>query len=117
MRESPLIGVVGVCASGKSTLIGQLTALGYHCRHIAQEHSYVPDMWKRLTNPDILIYLEVSFEKTMERKNLHWTYKEYQIQVERLKHARMNADILINTDSLKPEELSIKVISQIKAIL
>ena len=116
MREPPLIGIVGVCASGKSTLIRHLTALGYHCRHIAQEHSYVPDMWKRLTNPDILIYLIASYEKTLERKNLRWTREEYQIQLERLRHARTNADILIDTDALTPDELTAIAVNHITFI-
>jgi adenylate kinase family enzyme len=46
-----LIGLVGVCASGKTTLAKILEEKGYHCRHISQEHSYVPDMWQRLTHP------------------------------------------------------------------
>ncbi len=57
----PLIGVVGPCAAGKTTLVSGLRQAGYEVRHIAQEHSYVADMWKRLTNPDILIYLHVSY--------------------------------------------------------
>jgi len=100
-----LIGVVGVCASGKSTLIKGLNALGYNCRHIAQEHSYVQDMWARITSPDILIYLNVSYEKTLERKALNWTIVEYDTQVSRLQHAREHAQIHIDTDPLTPEEL------------
>lgn len=102
----PLIGVVGVCASGKSTLIKALTAQGYRCRHIAQEHSYVPDMWQRLSKPDILIFLAVSYEKTLERKNLNWTRGEYEIQLMRLQHANEHAHIHINTDQLDPQQLA-----------
>jgi len=105
MKNDLLIGVVGVCASGKSTLIKALTARGYHCRHIAQEHSYVKDMWQRLTKPDLLIFLEVTYEKTIERKKLDWSREEYQIQVQRLEHAYEHADIRIKTDLLSPEEL------------
>ncbi len=108
-----LIGVVGVCASGKSTLIKGLTALGYNCRHIAQEHSYVQDMWARITGPDILIYLNVSYAKTMERKSLNWTIVEYDIQLSRLQHAREHAQIHIDTDPLSPEELIILAIKEI----
>ncbi len=60
-----LIGVVGPCGAGKSSLVAGLKAEGFLVRHIAQEHSYVPDMWKRLSNPDILIYLDVSYENTI----------------------------------------------------
>lgn len=109
-----LIGVVGVCASGKSTLITGLTQLGYRCRHIAQEHSYVPDMWFRITNPDLLIYLEVSYETTLKRKNLNWSRTEYEIQIKRLQHARQNAQILIDTDLLTPEELISLAVTEIE---
>lgn len=100
-----LIGVVGVCASGKSTLIRLLTDRGYRCRHIAQEHSYVQNMWKRLTNPDILIFLEVSYTKTLTRKKLNWTIDEYNLQMQRLGNAYENADIRILTDDITPGQL------------
>lgn len=114
---SPLIGVVGVCASGKSTLIKALSAQGYRCRHIAQEHSYVQDMWRRLTNPDILIYLEVTYEKTLERKRLNWTRAEYEVQVQRLHHAWQHADIRIQTDPLTPTELLTTALIEIQRLL
>jgi len=100
-----LIGVVGVCASGKSTLIRLLTDRGYRCRHIAQEHSYVQNMWKHLTNPDILIFLEVSYTKTLTRKKLNWTIDEYNLQLQRLGNAYENADIRILTENITPGQL------------
>ena len=73
-----LIGVVGPCGSGKSTLIAGLEREGYTCRHIAQEHSYVPSMWRKITNPDVLIYLNASFEKCTQRRKLNWTEADYE---------------------------------------
>lgn len=108
-----LIGIVGVCASGKTTLKNGLSELGFNCRHIAQEHSYVPDMWKRLTHPDILIYLDVSYETTITRKALNWTREEYDQQVYRLRHAIENAQIRIKTDDLTPQQLIEKVVQEI----
>lgn len=96
---------MGVCAAGKTTLINELQQQGFHCRHIAQEHSYVPDMWQRLTKPDLLLYLTVSYEKTLERRNLNWTFEEYQVQLDRLKHARTHADIIIDTETLGIDEV------------
>ena len=116
-REKPLIGIVGVCASGKTTLIAQLTNLGYSCRHIAQEHSYVKDMWKRITNPDILVYLAVSYPQTIKRRNLNWTQKEYDEQLFRLSNALENADIIIKTNLLTPAEVLDQVITNIDALL
>ena len=116
-KSDPLIGVVGVCASGKSTLIKALTAQGYRCRHIAQEHSYVPDMWQRLTKPDILIFLEVSYEKTLERKKLNWTRAEYETQLHRLRHAFEHAEIHIDTESLDPRQLVERVTAELTSLI
>lgn len=95
-----LIGIVGPCAAGKSTLVAGLTARGYRARGIAQEHSYVPSMWQRITNPDVLIYLDVSFENTIQRRQLNWTLKEYTNQLHRLRDARQKADLYIDTNLL-----------------
>ena len=116
-HDPPLIGIVGVCASGKSTLINELQRLGYRCRHIAQEHSYVSDMWQRLTNPDILIYLSATYETTIARRNLNWTRDEYRIQLDRLIHARQGAHIRIETDNLSEMDVLDTAIEQINKLL
>lgn len=95
--NSRLIGFVGVCASGKTTIVRQLEALGYRCRHIAQEHSYVATMWLQLTHPDYLIYLAIDYPTTMQRKRLDWTQAEYDEQIRRLKHAYEHADLIVDT--------------------
>ena len=111
MDDELVIGVVGVCGSGKSTLIDGLAAHGIKARHIAQEHSYVADMWQRLTGPDILIYLQASYPVTLKRKSFHWTEKEYQAEVHRLRHAFKNADIIIETDELSITEVLERALS------
>lgn len=103
--EPAKLGVVGPCAAGKTTLIAGLKKHGYEARHIAQEHSYVADMWKRLTNPDILIYLHVSYPLTLVRRQMNWTEAEYQTQLGRLRHAREHADLIIDTDLIGTEEV------------
>ena len=105
-----LIGVVGPCAAGKSTLIASLKKYGYHAKHIAQEHSYVPDMWKRLTNPDILIYLDVSYTLTLARRHMDWSQTEYDVQIQRLHHAREYANFYLITDELTPEQVLSEVL-------
>ncbi len=100
-----LIGIVGPCASGKSTLIAGFNLQNIRFRHIAQEHSYVPAMWQRLTNPDLLIFLDASYEVTCRRRRLNWTVEEYQEQHRRLSHARVNADCYILTDNLSPQDV------------
>ena len=110
-----LIGVVGPCGAGKSSLVTGLKRHGYLVRHIAQEHSYVPDMWKRLTNPDLLIYLDVSYENSIIRRKLDWTNEEYLEQLHRLRHARQNADLYVDTNLLNLEEVLDRVISFIES--
>jgi cytidylate kinase len=103
--SKPLIGVVGPCGSGKSTLIAGLERYGYACRHIAQEHSYVQAMWQIISRPDLLIYLGASFPISTKRRRLDWQEKEYQNQLHRLSHAREHAHLIIDTDDLTPEEV------------
>jgi cytidylate kinase len=110
-----LIGVVGPCGSGKSTLIAGLEGEGFRCRHIAQEHSYVPYMWKRITNPDFLIYLHSSFEVSTQRRKLNWNEAEYKEQLHRLEHARQHADLIIETDHLSPVEVLERALGFIKS--
>jgi len=101
----PLIGVVGPCGSGKSTLIAGLEGHGYTCRHIAQEHSYVPTMWKVISKPDILIFLYSSFPISTARRQLNWREKDYEEQFRRLSHAHEHAHIIIDTDDLTPDQV------------
>jgi deoxyadenosine/deoxycytidine kinase len=106
-----LIGIVGPCGSGKSTLTQALDELGFTTRHIAQEHSYVKDMWQRMTNPDILIYLHVSYEVSRARRKMNWNESEYDEQIRRLSHAREHADLVIDTDRLQVNELVERVLA------
>lgn len=101
----PLIGVVGPCGSGKSTMILGLEKHGYRCRHIAQEHSYVKSMWQVITNPDILIYLQCSFENSTSRRKLNWLPADHVEQLRRLSHAREHADLVIDTDIQSAEDV------------
>ncbi len=114
-RPYPLVGVVGPCAAGKSTLIANLKSRGIAARHIAQEHSYVQNMWQRLTNPDLLIFLDVSFPESIQRRRLAWEESEYQEQQRRLEHARAHADIYLFTDNLTPDQIADRLEEEIKA--
>ncbi|MEA3407046.1 MAG: hypothetical protein U9R48_03055 [Chloroflexota bacterium] len=94
------IAVVGVCASGKTVLVEKLRALGYDAHACAQEHSYVPPMWRLLVRPQILVYLEASLETVRQRGRVYFDAAYLQEQHRRLRHARMHCDIYVNTDNL-----------------
>jgi len=100
------VAVVGPCACGKSTLVAALRAAGYEARHPAQEHSYVPDMWRRLVDPDVLIYLDLSYETYVARRPHGdlgpWFIAE---QKRRLAHARAHADLVLDTNEMTAEEV------------
>jgi cytidylate kinase len=113
---SSLIGVVGPCGSGKSTLIAGLERYGYSCRHIAQEHSYVQAMWQKITKPDILIYLNASFAASTSRRKLNWQKKDHDEQIHRLTHAREHANLFIDTNDLTPEQVLQKVLDYLREI-
>jgi deoxyadenosine/deoxycytidine kinase len=105
-ERRPLIAVVGVCASGKSTLVTGLRELGFNARQVLQEHSYVPYMWQRITGPDLLIYLDCSIETTRARRRDRdfevWLLEE---ERHRLRHALEHCDLYIATDELSPGEI------------
>jgi thymidylate kinase len=62
-------------------------------------------MWQRIVNPRVLVYLDVSYEVSMQRRKLNLTVKEFEEQLSRLSHARQNAQIYVNTDLLSPAEV------------
>ena len=104
--SGPLIAVVGVCASGKSTLVRGLQARGWNARHVVQEHSYVPDMWQRITQPDLLIYLDASLEIIRQRRR-DPEMPAWLIEAERqrLRHALEHCDLYVQTDALTPDQV------------
>jgi ABC-type cobalamin/Fe3+-siderophores transport system ATPase subunit len=109
-RAVPRIGIVGPCTAGKSTLIRGLNGkYPVELRHIAQEHSYVQSMWERISNPDWLVFLDVSYPVSLQRKALNWTPAEYEEQRRRLAHALEHADFYLMTDDLSAEEVAEEV--------
>ena len=107
-KHAPVAGrvaVVGVCASGKSMLVNKLRALGYDARHVAQEHSYVPDMWQRLTRPQVLVYLDASLATVRRRRDISFPATLFQEQKRRLRHARCHCQIYVPTDELAEDQV------------
>ena len=106
------IALVGPCSSGKSTLAHVLAARGYEVRQPAQEHSYVPDMWQKLTKPDVLIFLDVDVAAAAQRRpNTYGGPKRVAEQNKRLAHARAHCDFYVDTSSLTPEGVQEQVLA------
>lgn len=112
------VGIVGPCTSGKSTLISNLLRVqAFELRHIAQEHSYVQTMWQRISKPDWLIFLDVSYPVTIDRNpRLNWSEEDYQEQQRRLAHARDHSHFYINTDTLTPEQVAEQVLEFLNSL-
>ncbi len=108
------IGVVGPCKAGKSTLIAGLQKGGWSAHHIAQEHSYVPDMWRKVVDPHILIYLDVSLAVALQRRALNLSAEEYEETVRRLSHARQHCSLYLDTDPLSPTEVLSRVLDHLE---
>ena len=98
------IVVVGPCASGTSTLADRLRAAGFDAHPSAQEHSYVPDMW-RMTDPDVLIYLDASMETIRRRRDVSWDEQHLARERARLEHARKSCDLYVATDQLSADQV------------
>jgi cytidylate kinase len=101
----PVVGVVGPCCAGKSTLIRALRRLGYPARHIAQEHSFAPRMWQIIGQPDVLIYLDVSYPIAQKRRWMNWQPADLEEQRRRLRHAREHCSLFVDTDPLTADEV------------
>ena len=104
------IGIVGPCAAGKTTLQNNLIRLGYDAHAIAQEHSGVQSMWQRITNPDVLIFLDASRATICARLNVNWEQSYIDEQQRRLTHAREHADFFLITDPLTREQVAERAI-------
>lgn len=92
------IVVVGPCASGKSTLARALIEAGYDAKVCGQEHSCVPDLWRRLDG-DVLIALDLDIETLRARRGKSWPAELLSRQHERLAGAYAAADLVLDSAS------------------
>ena len=110
------VAVVGVCASGKSTLVSALQQFGIEAVAVAQEHSLVPYMWQVITRPDVLIFLDATRETVRAR----WPYRGdvdwYDDQLARLEHARAHANLVITVDHLSPQQVLALTLNKLEEI-
>ena len=113
-KSSVRVAVVGPCSAGKSTLLPSIKNAGYDARQPAQEHSLVPDMWLRITQPDILIYLDVSYPAARTRRpHIDGGPKRLADQHLRLTHARDHCDYYLDTSNLTPVQVRQSVLAYI----
>lgn len=112
------IAIVGPCSSGKSTLRKSLLQEGYtQIKNPTQEHSYVPDMWQKISQPDILIYLDVDYPATLKRRpHVDLGPERVESQNQRLAHAREHADFYIDTSDLEPNQITEQVLAYLDQI-
>lgn len=117
-RSSLRVAVVGACAAGKSTLVAALREAGYDAQHVAQEHSYVPDMWKRVSRPDVLVYLDVDYESIRERRpRMRFRQDDLAEQKQRLEHARQHSDLYVDTSDMSPAGVETRALSYLENAL
>lgn len=111
IEDHPVVAVVGPCGAGKTALVTALRRQGMQAREVAQEHSFVPAMWRRIADPDLLIYLDVSRQEAERRKGRELPPAYWQQLIDRLAHARAHADLLIETDDLALNTILAQVLS------
>lgn len=74
-----------------------------------------PDMWRRITNPDLLIYLDVDPKVAAQRENLaeppSWWREEREV---RLAHARRHCDLYLDTSALSLGEVLAQTLTFIR---
>jgi uridine kinase len=87
------VAVVGACASGKSTLVSSLREVGYKARHVAQDHSYVPNT---------------------RRPHLDFRPEHLAEQNRRLAHARQHCHLYLDTNELNPTQVQDQTLSFLK---
>lgn len=110
-QSLPLIKVVGVSAAGKSTLVNNLRSRGYHARPASQEHSELPELWRKIRPPARLIYLEIDLPTQRERRpDVAWNPEWLATEERRLAHARQHADFILNTCGMQAAEVLVRVV-------
>src|SRR5918992_2606631 len=108
--ESKKIVVVGPCASGKSTLVSALRALGYDAHVSGQEHSEIATLWQH-SQPDVLIALEADITAVRDRRGDSWPEWLHDLQVQRLADASRAANLAIDTTTLSAQTVVDRVVA------
>jgi hypothetical protein len=115
MPDDFLIGVVGNCASGKTTLVRGLTLLGYRAVNIPQEHSVAPRLWRKL-NVDFLVLLSCNLATARKRRKIAWGQERLDSQAAKLADARAHCQLHLTTDELTIEQVRQTVIDAVDRV-
>lgn len=113
MKRKKVIGITGVCCSGKTVLAEELRKLGYEAKEIAQEHSSVPGLWEQV-QVDFLVVLDCSYETIKKRRDVAWPQERLDHQREALAGAITGCDLYLNTDGLSPDQVLNQVVKGCK---
>ena len=108
----PIVAVVGVCASGKTTLAEGLKREGVQAYSVPQEHSAVRRLWEK-QHPDvnILVLLDAQWETTVRRRpTISYGPDRLEEQRKRLAIAREVCDLYLPTDDLTIEQVRQRVL-------
>ena len=112
----PIIKIVGVSASGKSTLVRALREAGYDARAVSQEHSHMADLWKQFEVPRVLIYLDNDLAGQQRRRpDVTWDANGIEVERVRLADAYAAADLRIQTASLTSSQVAALVLAFLAA--
>ena len=97
------IDVVGPCASGKSLLVSGLRDAGYDAHQCSQEHSDIPDMWRKFCRSDVLIYLDATIETIAPATGYRLGGERAWLHLQaRLADARAHCDLLMPPTGCRP---------------
>lgn len=103
------IGIVGNCASGKTTLMQGLKGLGYQAINIPQEHSVAPRFWRKL-NVEFLVVLSCTLQTAKRRRSIAWRQERLDAQAEKLADARAHCQQYLPTGDLDIDQV-LKVVT------
>ena len=73
----------------------------------------MPEMWRLISNPALLIFLDASYEVCTQRKRLDWRREEYEKELRRLRHARRECDHYLNSDALDAGQVLQQILTHI----
>ena len=107
------VAIVGVCASGKTTLVRGLREAGIDAYNVAQEHSCIHRFWQKHA-PDLLIMIDATLPAIKKRRVVYWDEERLVVQHKRLADARAHADLYLQTDALDAAAVLATVIAFIK---